>query len=95
MNTLDAIRARRSIRKFKSDPLPDEALQAILTAAVPAPSGKNRQPWHFVVVQGDKRADMVRIMREGIAQAKARRKRRQQRRVSRRDGTSARDRFHP
>ena len=71
MNTLDAIAARRSIRKFKSDPLPDEALQAILTAAVQAPSGKNRQPWHFVVVQGDKRADMVRIMREGIARAKA------------------------
>ncbi len=33
MNTLDAITARRSIRKFKSDPLPDEALRAILTAA--------------------------------------------------------------
>jgi len=70
MNTLDAIAARRSIRKFKSDPLPDEALQAILTAAIQAPSGKNRQPWRFVVVRGDKRADMVRIMREGIAKAK-------------------------
>ena len=70
MNTLDAIAARRSIRKFKSDPLPDEALQAILKAAIQAPSAKNRQPWRFVVVRGDKRADMVRIMREGIAKAK-------------------------
>ncbi len=33
MNTLDAIAARRSIRKFKSDPLPNEALRAILMAA--------------------------------------------------------------
>ena len=71
MNTLAAIAARRSIRKFKSDPISDEALQAILTAAIQAPSGKNRQPWRFVVVRGDKRADMVRIMREGIAKAKA------------------------
>ncbi len=71
MNTLDAIAARRSIRKFKSDPLPDETLQAILTAAIQAPSGKNKQPWRFVVVRGDKVAEMVCIMREGIAKAKA------------------------
>ena len=71
VNTLDAIAARRSIRKFKSDPLPDEVLQAILTAAIQAPSGKNKQPWRFVVVKGDKVAEMVCIMREGIAKAKA------------------------
>jgi nitroreductase len=71
VNTLDAIAARRSIRKFKSDPLPGETLQAILTAATQAPSGKNRQPWRFVVVKGDKRAEMVCVMREGIAKAKA------------------------
>jgi len=71
MNTLDAIAARRSIRKFKSEPLPDETLQMILTAATQAPSGKNRQPWRFVVVKGDKVAEMVCVMREGIAKAKA------------------------
>ena len=72
MNTLDAIAARRSIRKFKDTPIPDETLRAILTAATQAPSAKNRQPWRFVVVQGEKRAEMVRVMREGIARAKAR-----------------------
>ena len=72
MNTLEAIAARRSIRKFTDDPRPDEALQAVLTAATQAPSGRNRQPWRFVVVKGDKRAEMVRVMREGIAKAKAR-----------------------
>jgi nitroreductase len=71
VNTLDAIAARRSIRKFKDAPIQDEILQKILTAAVQAPSAKNRQPWRFVIIQGDKRAAMVRIMREGIARAKA------------------------
>jgi F420 biosynthesis protein FbiB-like protein len=66
VNTLDTIAARRSIRRFKDTPLPDGALQAILTAATQAPSAKNRQPWRFVVIQGDQRAEMVRIMRQGI-----------------------------
>ncbi len=71
MNTLQAIATRRSIRRFKDSPLPDEVLQSILTAAIQAPSGMNRQPWRFIVVKGDKRAEMVRVMRAGIAKAKA------------------------
>jgi F420 biosynthesis protein FbiB-like protein len=71
VNTRDAIETRRSIRQFKETPVPDEALQAILTAGTQAPSGKNRQPWRFVVVRSDKRAEMVRVMRQGIAQMKA------------------------
>jgi F420 biosynthesis protein FbiB-like protein len=71
VNTLDAIAARRSIRRYKDKPIPDEALQAILTAATQAPSAKNRQPWRFVIVMGDSRAEMVRVMRQGIAKAKA------------------------
>ena len=72
MTVLEAIAARRSIRKFKVEPIPDEALRTILTAAIQAPSGKNRQPWRFVVIQADKRAQMVQIMREGIEKSKAR-----------------------
>ncbi|MGD8399130.1 MAG: nitroreductase [Anaerolineae bacterium] len=72
MNTRDAIAARRSIRRFRSDPIPDDVIDAILTAATQAPSGKNRQPWRFVVVSGERCAEMVRVMREGIANAKAR-----------------------
>lgn len=71
MNTLEAIAARRSIRKFKTDPVPPEALQVILKAATQAPSGKNRQPWRFVVVEGEKRAEMVSVMRQGIEATKA------------------------
>ena len=72
MNTLEAIAARRSIRKFKDKPIPEEAIQAILTAGTQAPSGRNRQPWRFVAVKGEKCAEMVRVMRGGIARAKAR-----------------------
>jgi nitroreductase len=67
MNTIDAITQRRSIRRFKPDPLSEETLRAIINAGILAPSGKNRQPWRFVIVHADKRPEMVRILREGIA----------------------------
>lgn len=72
MNTLDSIAARRSIRNFKDTPIPDEILQTILQAATQAPSAKNRQPWQFTIVQGDKRKEMVQVMRQGIERVKAR-----------------------
>lgn len=71
MNTLEAIAERRSIRKFKSDPISDESLQAILNAAIQAPSGKNRQPWRFIVVKDEKRQEMVNIMRTEVEKVKA------------------------
>jgi nitroreductase len=72
MDTRAAIAARRSIRRFQEKPIEEEKLQAILLAATQAPSGKNQQPWRFVVVAGAKRPEMVRVMKEGIAEAKAR-----------------------
>lgn len=71
MNTLNAIASRRSMRQFKSDPIPEEVLASILNAACQAPSGKNRQPWRFVIVKEDQRSEMIRILREGIARMKA------------------------
>ena len=71
MDVLEAIAARRSIRRFKPDPVPDDLVARVLTAAIQAPSGKNRQPWRFVVVRGEGRAEMVRLMREGIERLKA------------------------
>jgi nitroreductase len=62
----ETIANRRSIRKFKSDPIPEEALHQILQAGILAPSGKNRQPWKFYVVEGEKRAEMIAQMRAGI-----------------------------
>ena len=72
MNTCDAIAARRSIRKFKSESLPEGAMETILKAAILAPSGKNRQPWQFYVVGEDKRNEMIDIMRDALAAWKER-----------------------
>lgn len=49
--TLASIRNRRSIRRFKPEPIPDEAVQAIVEAAIYAPSAVNQQAWHFTVIQ--------------------------------------------
>tara|TARA_B110001454_G_scaffold218991_1_gene249033 strand:- start:71963 stop:72565 length:603 start_codon:yes stop_codon:yes gene_type:complete len=49
------LESRKSIRKFKKDPVPKEVLERILAGAMQAPSGKNRQNWEFFVVQGQMR----------------------------------------
>jgi len=66
MEIMKAIETRRSIRKFKPTPVPQEILHKILRAATLAPSGRNRQPWKFYVVQRDKRREMVDVMGKGI-----------------------------
>lgn len=50
MNVLDAIRLKRSVRRFTPDPLPDDAVRTILNAGRRAQSSKNTQPWQFVAV---------------------------------------------
>jgi nitroreductase len=47
---LDLVRARRSCRAYRPDPVPRAHLEAMLEAARLAPSACNRQPWRFVVV---------------------------------------------
>jgi len=51
MLTQEAIEKRRSIRRYKPDPVPDEHLFALLDAARLAPSGSNAQPWRFKIVR--------------------------------------------
>jgi nitroreductase len=50
MNFAEAVVKRRSIRKFKENPVPEEVLNRILDAGRWAPSAGNSQPWRFVVV---------------------------------------------
>ncbi len=47
---LTVLQKRRSIRRFKEDPVPEELVVKIIDAARWAPSGFNMQPWEFVVV---------------------------------------------
>ena len=71
MNTREAIAARRSIRRFEERPIPAEDLESILMAGIQAPSAKNRQPWRLVVVQGERRDEMMAAMQAGIARCQA------------------------
>ncbi len=48
---LELVKTRRSIRRFKPDPIPDEYVDKIIEVARWAPSGFNMQPWEFVVVK--------------------------------------------
>jgi nitroreductase len=50
VETWDALRARRNVRQFTEEPVPDEALDRILEAGRRAPSAGNWQPWDFVLV---------------------------------------------
>ena len=50
MEMLEHIKARRTIRKFKPDPIPERILDEVFEAAMWAPSHANVQPWDFVVV---------------------------------------------
>lgn len=54
MSLLDVIFRRRSIRRYRSEPIPDDVLRNILEAGRLAPSADNAQPWHFIVVTESK-----------------------------------------
>lgn len=57
---LQAIRNRRSIRKYTDDPVAREDIMTILEAGRWAPSGLNNQPWRFLVVmRGDERQEKL------------------------------------
>ena len=49
--TMQSILARRSYKMFDGKPIDDEAIDTIVTAGLYAPTGMNRQPWHFTVIK--------------------------------------------
>lgn len=51
MDFYEVIKKRRSVRKYRPDPIPDDLLKRILEAGRIAPSAKNIQPWKFVVIK--------------------------------------------
>ena len=63
MNVLEAIYARKSIRKFKDEAVPKEDILKMLEAATQAPSPKHQQNWNFIVLTNreliNKMADVV------------------------------------
>jgi len=57
MDVFEAIKNRRSIRSYKTDPIDDKIIKTLLEAMRLAPSGKNLQPWKFIVVKDPKIKD--------------------------------------
>ena len=59
MDISEAIRGRRAVREFMTQPMDDSTLRELVDAAIQAPSAINQQPWSFTVVRD--RALLTRI----------------------------------
>lgn len=66
MELKEVIQKRRSIRRYKEDPVPHAVIEELLAAAQKAPSATNRQPWRFIVVRD---ADLKNHLGEAITQS--------------------------
>lgn len=64
----DVFKTRRSVRKYKSTPVPKEHIEQILQAAASAPSAGNQQPWRFLVI--DEKAVIQKLQKACYERAK-------------------------
>lgn len=60
MDLIEAVKARRSIRAFKPDPVPQDVLHELIEVARWSPSWENVQPWELTVVGGNKMEELRR-----------------------------------
>ena len=68
MEALEAIRLRRSVRRYSDRPVPDEEVDRLLRLALLAPTGHNAQAWSFVVVrEPERRARLAELVLRGAA----------------------------
>jgi nitroreductase len=65
---LERIARRRTVRSFSDEPVDRKIIEDCLRAAVTAPSGANRQPWHFVVVEN---REVKRLIRQAAESEEA------------------------
>ncbi|MGH2404100.1 MAG: nitroreductase family protein [bacterium] len=63
MSVLEVIKSRRSVPKLRPDPVPREALEEMLDAAVWAPNHRLTEPWRFYVLTGDAKRQFAEIRR--------------------------------
>lgn len=66
METRETLLTRRSVRRYKSDPIPEADLREILEAGLYAPSAINLQHWYFVAVQSPEAMEDVRQIMSGV-----------------------------
>jgi nitroreductase len=62
MDAIECIKTRMSIRKFKPEPVPKEVLLEVINTAKWSPSYKNTQPWGAVIVSGEKKDEVSRLL---------------------------------
>jgi nitroreductase len=71
MDALEAIRTRRSIRKYTGEKIPRADLEKIVDAARLAPTGNNKQPWDFIVVTDQAMIDRLKVASQWMDKAGA------------------------
>ena len=69
LSVTEAVRAKRAVRAYSAEPVPEEVVRAILNAGRRAQSSKNDQPWIFVVVR--QREQLQRLSTAGTYAAHA------------------------
>lgn len=66
--TLETIKRRHSIRMFTSQPIPEDYLKIVLNAANMAPSAHNQQSWRFIIIEGEKKRELVELINSRAAE---------------------------
>lgn len=66
MEVMEAIKGRRTVRDFKPDPIPEAVMDEIYEAAVWAPSHRNAQPWEFIEVGPEARAQLLGMLQQKL-----------------------------
>ena len=63
MDAIECIKTRRSIRKFKPEPVPRKLVMEVIDCGRRAPSSRNSQPWQFIVITSDKQKEELAAIR--------------------------------
>jgi nitroreductase len=66
MELIEVIKGRRSIRSYRSEPIPMNLVREILEAGMWAPSAKNGQQWRFTVLTGEAKRELTDRFREEL-----------------------------
>ena len=68
MELTEAIRKRRSVRRYREEPVPEEVLRELLELACWAPSAENEQPWYFVALTSEEELRNLQTTMEQVAE---------------------------
>jgi nitroreductase len=71
LDALEAIRKRRSVRKYTGEPIPRQDLEKIVDAGRLAATGSNTQPWDFIVVTNRAMIEKLKVASEWMDKAGA------------------------